>query len=312
MRVTINSTLTPSWDYMDLSEFAVYTDPPEVTPPPTETATPIETATPVPTVQPAPVPTVTPIPTPSAVAKPSFKLATSGKRSIKVTARCAKACPVTATLTVDAATARKLHTKRTLVTVKRTPEGGHDDVHGQGAGEGALHEGHANQSHVDGAFRYGHRTPPRDHPPLTRRALIILALLALPSVAAAQVQPPRRRPPPSPTPDPSQPPGFVFPQRGKTTVKFKVVCGQPCDVTAELTVDRPTAKKLGLGKKLVAGTLTQTGIPAGRTELTLKLKSKAKKALQKGPKTASYRARIKAKGNYAGVAARLALGTGHS
>ena len=46
----------------------------------------------------------------------------------------------------------------------------------------------------------------------------------------------------------------------------------------------------------MAGTLTQTGIPAGRTELTLKLKSKAKKALQKGPKTASYRARIKAKG----------------
>ena len=86
--------------------------------------TPIETATPVPTVQPAPVPTVTPIPTPSAVAKPSFKLATSGKRSIKVTARCAKACPVTATLTVDAATARKLHTKRTLVTVKRTLKAG--------------------------------------------------------------------------------------------------------------------------------------------------------------------------------------------
>ena len=137
---------------------------------------------------------------------------------------------------------------------------------------------------------------------MIRRAFIILALLALPSVAAAQVQPtPTPTPTPSPTPDPSQPPGFVFPQRGKTTVKFKVVCGQPCDVTAELTVDRPTARKLGLGKKLVAGTLTQTGIPAGRTELTLKLKSKAKKALQKGPKTASYRARIKAKGNYAGT-----------
>ena len=139
---------------------------------------------------------------------------------------------------------------------------------------------------------------------MIRRAFIILALLALPSVAAAQVQPtptPTPTPTPSPTPDPSQPPGFVFPQRGKTTVKFKVVCGQPCDVTAELTVDRPTARKLGLGKKLVAGTLSQTGIPAGRTELTLKLKSKAKKALQKGPKTASYRARIKAKGNYAGT-----------
>jgi hypothetical protein len=138
---------------------------------------------------------------------------------------------------------------------------------------------------------------------LTRRILIVLALLALPSVAAAQVQPtptPTPTPTPSPTPDPSEPPGFVFPQRGKTTVKFKVVCGQPCNVTAELTVDRPTAKKLGLGKKLVAGTLTQTGIPAGRTELTLRLKSKAKKALKKAPKTESFRARIKAKANYAG------------
>jgi hypothetical protein len=128
VRVTINSTLTADWDYMDLSEFAVYADPPGVTPTPTptpiETATPTETATPVPTVQPAPVPTVTRIPAPPAVAKPSFKLATSGKRSIKVTARCPKACPVTATLTVDAATARRLHTKRTLVTVKRTLKAG--------------------------------------------------------------------------------------------------------------------------------------------------------------------------------------------
>jgi hypothetical protein len=130
---------------------------------------------------------------------------------------------------------------------------------------------------------------------LTRRALTIVALLALPSAAvAAQV-------PPAPTPDPPEPPGFVFPQRGKTTVKFKVTCAEPCDVTAELTVDRPTAKRLGLGKKLVAGSLTQTGVPAGRTELTLRLKSKAKKALQKAPKTASFRARIKAKANYAGT-----------
>jgi hypothetical protein len=141
---------------------------------------------------------------------------------------------------------------------------------------------------------------------LTRRTLTVLALLALPPVAAAaQVQPaptPTPTPTPSPTPDPSQPPGFVFPLRGKTTVKFKVICGQVCSVTADLTVDRPTAKKLGLGKKLVAGTVTQTGVPAGRTEITLRLKSKAKKALQKAPKTASFRARIKAKANYAGQA----------
>jgi hypothetical protein len=131
---------------------------------------------------------------------------------------------------------------------------------------------------------------------LTRRALTAtIALLALAPVAAAQVPPT-----PTPTPDPSEPPAFVFPQRGKTTVKFKVICAQVCDVTAELTVDRPTAKKLGLGKKLVAGSLSQAGVPAGRTELTLRLKSKAKKALEKAPKTASFRARIKAKANYAG------------
>jgi hypothetical protein len=138
---------------------------------------------------------------------------------------------------------------------------------------------------------------------LTRKALSVLALLALPAVAAAQTQPaptPTPTPTPSPTPDPSQPPGFVFPQHGKTTVKFKVVCGQPCDVTAELTVDRPTAKKLGLGKKLVAGTFAQAGVPAGRTELTLPLKAKAKKALKKWPKSTTFRARIKAKANYAG------------
>ena len=138
---------------------------------------------------------------------------------------------------------------------------------------------------------------------MTRRALTAtIALLALAPVAAAQVPTPTPTPTPtpSPTPDPSEPPGFVFPQRGKTTVKFKVICGQPCDVSAERTVDRPTAKKLGLGKKLVAGTLSPTSIPAGRSELTLRLKNKAKKALKKAPKSASFRARIKAKANYAG------------
>jgi hypothetical protein len=122
------------------------------------------------------------------------------------------------------------------------------------------------------------------------RALAIVALLALAPAAQAL-----------PLQDP-EPPGFTFPQRGKTTVKFKVTCAQPCDVTAELTVDRPTAKKLGLGKKLVAGTFSQSGIPAGKTQLTLKLKRKAVKALKKLPKDTSLRARITAEGNYPGVA----------
>ncbi|WP_053226973.1 M36 family metallopeptidase [Solirubrobacter soli] len=123
-----------------------------------------------------------------------------------------------------------------------------------------------------------------------------------PAAAVQAVQTPVPTPVPTPTPTGPEPPGFIFPQRGKTTVKFKVVCAQVCDVNAQLTVDRPTAKKLGLGKKLVAGTLTQKGVKAGRTELTLRLNKKAKKALQKGPKSRTYRARIKATANYAGTA----------
>jgi hypothetical protein len=94
------------------------------------------------------------------------------------------------------------------------------------------------------------------------------------------------------------PPAFSFPSHGRTTVKFKVTCAAVCDVTAKLTVDRPTAKKLGLGRNLTAGSLTQRGVKAGKTELTLKLKSKAKKALLKGPKKRTYRGRIKATATY--------------
>jgi hypothetical protein len=96
---------------------------------------------------------------------------------------------------------------------------------------------------------------------------------------------------------PPAPPSFSLPARGRTTVKFKVTCAQPCDVTANLTVDRPTAKALGLGKVLIAGSLT-THVDAGRTSLTLKLKSKARKALLNGPTERTYRARLKATATY--------------
>ncbi|HEY6891418.1 MAG TPA: M36 family metallopeptidase [Solirubrobacter sp.] len=115
--------------------------------------------------------------------------------------------------------------------------------------------------------------------------------------------PPTPTPTPVPTPTPTvAPPAFSFPAHGRTTVKFKVTCAAICDVTAKLTVDRPTAKKLGLGRNLTAGTLTATGVKAGKTNLTLKLKAKAKKALLKGPKTRTYRSRIKATATYAGSA----------
>ncbi|MDA0165128.1 M36 family metallopeptidase [Solirubrobacter ginsenosidimutans] len=127
-------------------------------------------------------------------------------------------------------------------------------------------------------------------------------------VHGAQVVPDVQPPPaPTPTPVPTPPatvapPAFSFPAHGRTTVKFKVTCAAICDVTAKLTVDRPTAKKLGLGRNLTAGSLTVKGVKAGKSNLTLKLKTKAKKALLKGPKTRTYRARIKATGNYAGAA----------
>ena len=40
----------------------------------------------------------------------------------------------------------------------------------------------------------------------------------------------------------------LVPGDGRTTVKFKVTCAAVCAVTAKLTVDRPTAKQLGLGR----------------------------------------------------------------
>jgi hypothetical protein len=79
--------------------------------------------------------------------------------------------------------------------------------------------------------------------------------------------------------------------------KFKVTCAADCRVT----VDRPTAKRLGLGRVLTAGSLTAT-VKAGRKTLTLKLKSKARRALLRGSKKARYRARLKVTAAYAGQA----------
>jgi hypothetical protein len=134
VRVTITGTLAAGALYADLSEFGVYSEAPLPTPTPTPTAsqTPLPTETPAPTETPTPTPVATAPPAATAApppaatatpspAKPRFTLARSGRRSIRVTARCAVACPVTATLTVDAKTARKLRTgKKTLATVKRT------------------------------------------------------------------------------------------------------------------------------------------------------------------------------------------------
>jgi hypothetical protein len=120
------------------------------------------------------------------------------------------------------------------------------------------------------------------------------------AVAPAQtpVPTPSAQPTPVPTPIPIAPPSFSLPTTGKTTVPFKVTCAADCTVTAKLTVDRPTAKRLGLGKVLTAGSLTAT-VKAGKKTLTVKLKSKARKALLKGSKKSRYRARLKVTGAYA-------------
>jgi hypothetical protein len=93
------------------------------------------------------------------------------------------------------------------------------------------------------------------------------------------------------------PPSFELPLRGRTTVKFKVKCAVECAVVAALTVDRPTAKRLGMGSKLTIGGLIQTA-GAGKTTLTLGLAAKAKKALLTGSKTARYRGRLKVTASY--------------
>jgi hypothetical protein len=138
VRVKITSTAAPAYRYVDLSELGVYSETPLPTPTPTATASPtaspppVETAIPTatPTATPPPAATAAPTPAPTAApppapAKPRFTLARSGKRSIRVTARCAVACRVTATLTVDAKTARKLRVKKkTLARLTRTLEAG--------------------------------------------------------------------------------------------------------------------------------------------------------------------------------------------
>ena len=64
--------------------------------------------------------------------------------------------------------------------------------------------------------------------------------------------------------------------RASATVRFKVRCAVACRVTAKLTVDRPTARRLGLGRKLTVVSLNRRA-KAGTTTLTLRLPSKARK-----------------------------------
>ena len=128
VRVTILSTQGPS-DFRDLSEFGVHSAPPPAvtptpTPTPSPTATPIATASPDPTAVPAAIPTAAPTATPAPIvtppAKPRFTLPSSGKRALKVRAVCAASCAVRAELKVDAKTAKRLGSGRTVATYRKT------------------------------------------------------------------------------------------------------------------------------------------------------------------------------------------------
>ena len=81
--------------------------------------------------------------------------------------------------------------------------------------------------------------------------------------APARARRPRR---PAPGPPPAPPagrrprwraPSFTLPASAKRTVRFKVRCAVACRVTARLTVDRPTARRLGLGRKLTVVSLSR-------------------------------------------------------
>ena len=165
VRVTILSTLGAGYPYLDMSEFAVYTDPPLVTPTPTPTPTDRDarrrTAEPTATataarrrVAPTPAPSATPAPDPGrrqallqAAAPPAS--ARSASR-----ARCPKACAVTR----DADRRRRdrpqaAHLAHASGTYKRTLKAGATTFTVKVSAKARLHEGHVNQSHVDGAFR---------------------------------------------------------------------------------------------------------------------------------------------------------------
>jgi hypothetical protein len=62
-------------------------------------------------------------------------------------------------------------------------------------------------------------------------------------------------------------------------------------------VSRSTARRLGLGRSRVAGTLTRNA-RGGRTTFTLKLNSKARRAMRK---LRSFRATLRVSAAYSGV-----------
>jgi extracellular elastinolytic metalloproteinase len=79
----------------------------------------------------------------------------------------------------------------------------------------------------------------------------------------------------------SRPKLGTLPKRGtKGRAKFKVTCELRCKVTAKLTLSKKLAKQLGLKNKRTVGSLKRTLAAGSSKRLTIKLTSKAKRALK--------------------------------
>jgi hypothetical protein len=106
--------------------------------------------------------------------------------------------------------------------------------------------------------------------------------------------------PVDPTPGPTvvPRPSLTLPSSGRRSARFSVDCRAACRVIARLEVNASTARRLGLGRSRVAGTLTRNA-STGRTTLTLKLNSKATRAMRK---LRSFRATLRVSVAYSGAA----------
>ncbi len=94
-------------------------------------------------------------------------------------------------------------------------------------------------------------------------------------------------PPPPPDPPPPSPPRIAAPvvelptsgTRGR--LSLRVTCGVACSGTAKLTVDRRTARKLGLGRTRTVATARVRLTAAGTKRVTVRLTAKARRALER-------------------------------
>jgi extracellular elastinolytic metalloproteinase len=74
----------------------------------------------------------------------------------------------------------------------------------------------------------------------------------------------------------------TLPKRGtKGRLKFDVSCELQCTTTAKLTLSKKLAKKLGLKKKRTVGSLRRTIAAGDSKRLTIKLTSKARRAIKR-------------------------------